>query len=534
MMKPKYIIFLVLLLLAACTQQTEKAKVQAVEKAKPDQIVLIFKDPPSPWRVYREAGGYSPARCEVSYYDDSYIHRTYLPDSLASYDTLTIQSIRDQVEVLHAHQAFDHLSYIFRNGDTVLFSYEQYTPHAQVLNRDEDELITNYAIHKRQQITESSFPALAIARSPFFFLKAENYLGKKDFKKSIQQEIDRVELLSLQLSDKELEKETDYLDSLFYSDVISQSQKDYLKTKSTFHHREVQLLSEYSGRLDKKNNVTLGTMIDTEGGKSFLSSHHDSLLHYGFYRDILRWVTNRYYATVVPRITSTKVVDNQAVAGSNLPDFRAVYDSVSNNDFFSEQAAKMMLLATMENIVIHHDIDDAQEYFMKFEKQVKDSALTSYLATKYQIGVNELDPENDLLLVSTTQEILTYNELIAKHQGKLVYVDFWASWCRPCLKEIPLLMAIEKEYADKEIVFIRISKDKENTAWIRFCEKYEIAENSYLVKNLYNSRQLESMQIDYIPHYLLYDQNGELIQGYAPRPSDPELAAILDQNLKNL
>ena len=248
----------------------------------------------------------------------------------------------------------------------------------------------------------------------------------------------------------------------------------------------------------------------------------------------VRWVTNRYYATVVPRITSTKVVDNQAVAGSNLPDFRAVYDSVSNNDFFSEQAAKMMLLATMENIVIHHDIDDAQEYFTKFEKQVKDSALSSYLATKYQIGVNELDPENDLLLVSTTQEILTYNELIAKHQGKLVYVDFWASWCAPCMKEIPLLIAIEKEYADKEIVFIRISKDKENTAWIRFCEKYEIAENSYLVKNLYNSRQLESMQIDYIPHYLLYDQNGELIQGYAPRPSDPELAAILDQNLKNL
>lgn len=526
--------FFVLLLLAACAQQTENDETQIIGKAKSDQIVLIFKDPPSPWRVRREAGGYTPARCEVSYYDDNYIHQKYFPDSLASYDTLRIYSTKDQVEVLHAHQAFDHLSYIFYNGDTVFFSYEQHTPHAQILNRDEDELITNYAIHKRQQITESSFPALAVARSSFFFLKAENYLGKTDFKKSIQQEIDRVELLSLQLADDELEKETYYLDSLFSSNVISQSQKDYLKTKSTFHHREVQLLSEYSGRIGKKNNVTLGTMIDTEGGKSFLSSHHDSLLHYSFYRDILRWVTNRYYATVVPRITSTKVVDNQAVAGSNLPDFRAVYDSISNNDFFSEQAAKMMLLATMENIMIHHDINDAREYFMKFEKQVKDSALTTYLATRYQIGGNELDPENDLMLVSTTQETLTYNELIAKHQGKLVYVDFWASWCRPCLKEIPLLMAIEKEYADKEIVFIRISKDKENTAWIRTCEKYEIADNSYLVKNPYNSRQLERMKIDYIPHYLLYDQNGDMIQGYAPRPSDPELVAILDQNLKSL
>jgi thiol-disulfide isomerase/thioredoxin len=171
---------------------------------------------------------------------------------------------------------------------------------------------------------------------------------------------------------------------------------------------------------------------------------------------------------------------------------------------------------------------------MKFEKQVKDSALTQYLAIRYQIGEQELDPENDLLLVSTTQETLTYNELIAKHQGKLIYVDFWASWCRPCLKEIPSLKEIEKAYADQEIVFVRISKDKENTAWIRTCEKYGIADNSYLVKNPYNSRQLERMKIDYIPHYLLYDQNGEIIQGYAPRPSDPELVAILDQKLKNL
>jgi thiol-disulfide isomerase/thioredoxin len=533
-MKTKYIIFLVYLVLAACAEQIEKAEIQAVEKAKSDQIVLIFKDPPSPWRVYREAGGYTPARCEVSYYDDNYIQQTYFPDSLANYDTLTIHSKRDQVEVLHTHQAFDHLSYIFRNGDTVLFSYEQHTPHTQILNRNEDDLITNYAIHKRQKIIESSFPALAIARSSFFFMYGDSYRGKENFKKHFQEELDRVQFLSVQLSEKELESETYHIDSLFSGGVIDQNQRDYFQTKSLFDHKQVLLFNEYSGAIREKNPKILNTMLAAEGKPYFLSPQNDSLLHYSFYRDILKWVTNRYYVSKVPRIKSSKIVDNQAVAGSNLPDYRAIYDSVSNNDSFSDQAAKMMLFATMENIVINHDIDDAREYFMKFEKQVKDSALTQYLAIRYQIGEQELDPENDLLLVSTTQETLTYNELIAKHQGKLIYVDFWASWCRPCLKEIPSLKEIEKAYADQEIVFVRISKDKENTAWIRTCEKYGIADNSYLVKNPYNSRQLERMQIDYIPHYLLYDQNGELIQGYAPRPSDPELVAILDQKLKNL
>src|SRR5690606_4121574 len=56
-------------------------------------------------------------------------------------------------------------------------------------------------------------------------------------------------------------------------------------------------------------------------------------------------------------------------------------------------------------------------------------------------------------VVFTTME----NEQISStdfFKGKFIYIDFWATWCKPCIKEIPDLVKLEKEYHDKNIEFI--------------------------------------------------------------------------------
>lgn len=53
----------------------------------------------------------------------------------------------------------------------------------------------------------------------------------------------------------------------------------------------------------------------------------------------------------------------------------------------------------------------------------------------------------------------------AKYRGKYVFIDLWASWCIPCIKEIPHLKQLEKDLQNKDVVFLSISIDTNVAAW---------------------------------------------------------------------
>jgi thiol-disulfide isomerase/thioredoxin len=53
----------------------------------------------------------------------------------------------------------------------------------------------------------------------------------------------------------------------------------------------------------------------------------------------------------------------------------------------------------------------------------------------------------------------TLQEVINNNKGKVIYIDFWASWCAPCRQAFPAYEALKKDYKNKEIIFIFISGD---------------------------------------------------------------------------
>jgi hypothetical protein len=72
------------------------------EDQKNNNIVLIFKDVPTNWKVYRKAGGYTPGLCEITYIDDNFIPLRIIPDSEHEYDTVCIKTKRMFVEFRHS------------------------------------------------------------------------------------------------------------------------------------------------------------------------------------------------------------------------------------------------------------------------------------------------------------------------------------------------------------------------------------------------------------------------------------------------
>jgi thiol-disulfide isomerase/thioredoxin len=56
--------------------------------------------------------------------------------------------------------------------------------------------------------------------------------------------------------------------------------------------------------------------------------------------------------------------------------------------------------------------------------------------------------------------------------GKLLILHFWASWCAPCIEETPSLNAFTQEFADKGVVVLGVSVDKDVSAYQRFLQQF--------------------------------------------------------------
>lgn len=125
---------------------------------------------------------------------------------------------------------------------------------------------------------------------------------------------------------------------------------------------------------------------------------------------------------------------------------------------------------------------------------------------------------------------------LADFKGKYVYIDLWATWCKPCLSEIPFLKKTEKEYNKKNIEFVSISIDNERTAktWENAHKKWRkmVTDKNLTGIQLFAGKDVDFLtayQVNSIPRFILIDPQGNIIDSNAPRPSSPKLKELLTE-----
>jgi len=70
--------------------------------------------------------------------------------------------------------------------------------------------------------------------------------------------------------------------------------------------------------------------------------------------------------------------------------------------------------------------------------------------------------------LSFSDTLSDFEAQVASHKGKVIYVDFWASWCVPCRKSFPWMNEIQNKYADKNFTVLSVNLDAE----AGFAEKF--------------------------------------------------------------
>lgn len=118
---------------------------------------------------------------------------------------------------------------------------------------------------------------------------------------------------------------------------------------------------------------------------------------------------------------------------------------------------------------------------------------------------------------------------LSDFKGKVIYLDFWATWCGPCVYESPYFEKLAKEFEGKDIVFIPISTDNDKEAWIKFItlHKKELPQYNSLDKKITSDWMLYG-----IPRFIIIDKEFNIVDANAPRPSQPETKDILSSLVK--
>lgn len=114
-------------------------------------------------------------------------------------------------------------------------------------------------------------------------------------------------------------------------------------------------------------------------------------------------------------------------------------------------------------------------------------------------------------------------------RGKYVLLDFWGSWCPPCLKESPALVALHKKYPN-QLTIVSIALEKNQHTWKKVTEKYGytwkhqiVAQNRFVML----SDIARKYGVSEIPAKFLISPDGNLIGKYSCKQIDSLLATIV-------
>jgi thiol-disulfide isomerase/thioredoxin len=320
-----------------------------------------------------------------------------------------------------------------------------------------------------------------------------------------------------------------------YTHTLGLNEEDFLKLADSINTVKTTFLKSQKN-LD--NDFLLYESFAIENDRNFLLQKYQRW-HGEFIKDPNFKVSNNYpniYVNI--DISNEKLLVNPLYKEYLLQFIAFKMEEIDDKTFLNE-------LEVIDMELKNQKIKDKVAYErMKFqtERIMIDDIYNKYMSMVKNKSYKEEIEENRSNLkkiekgaVSPTFELYDINNNLVTLEslsGKLVLIDIWATWCVPCVKEIPSLKLLENEFKDKDIYFVSICLKDSKERFEKFVQEKELGgiqlfapdENISFFKE-YLLRKTG------IPRFILIDKEGKIIESNAVYPSNPILKEQILENL---
>lgn len=465
-------------------------------------IVVCFEEY-NPQR-YKTKGGFSHIPIpKVSYCDSlgNRINYTPQPDT----DTIVLHPTNEYKELALSYRDFENIYYLLFPGDTITIRTDSL----------DYPILTSKHYPERNDLYNMN-RALREGKT-FSGLEAKTCLGNFNWI-HIAKTIDKIKAMKWD----NLIAEYCPVDSL--KNMFNAYKQEYADTVASYKTRQLinnvmekqfdflLRLKEYESQRILNKDTAYYHQMEKEFSDSLVShpSYHEFIEYY-------LWFYNLHIQRV----------KKEQGSHDNWPQ---TFDELYTKDF-EPRTKRILLERCIQNIGEYFSVNDLRPRLNTYTNLTGDTTLYQEMNEKYNISTEA----NQMYLKDVTGKFCTFDELIKSYRGKVIYVDFWASWCHPCREEIPKSKKVWQKYKDKEVIFLYLAYKDTEEEWKKAIQEVGLkgVGSNYFITNSKNCKLLEKIKLELIPRYLIFDKQGNLVELNAPRPSSMVINSSIDRYLKN-